>query len=201
MNGGHSATRVAALRRTTRETDIELALALDGGEASIMTGIAFFDHMLDAFSRHGRFGLSVRAAGDLAVDLHHTVEDVGIVLGDAVHAALGDRTGIRRFGDACVPMDEARARVVIDLGGRAHVAYEGEIPAGRVGDFDVELVPEFFHGFARGARANVHVVIEAGSNRHHMVEAAFKAFGLALSAAVDNSARYAGSTSTKGIVV
>jgi imidazoleglycerol-phosphate dehydratase len=196
------APRTATIARKTKETDITLVLRLDDATGSTFaSGVPFLDHMLDAMARHGRLGVNVTAKGDLDVDLHHTVEDVGIVLGEAFHEALGDRTGIRRYGDASVPMDEARARVVLDLGGRPHPQFEGVLPPGRIGNFDTELVPEFFAGFARGARANVHVIFETGANRHHIVEAAFKAFGLALAAAVDNSPRYRGANSTKGMVV
>ena len=173
--------RRVTIQRKTSETDIRLTLELDGsGEHRIETGIPFLNHMLAQVARHGRFDLTVQATGDLPVDLHHTVEDVGIVLGDAVSQALGEKAGIVRYGAARVPMDEALASVVIDLSGRPFCVFQAPQLTGRIGEFDADLVREFFQGLTNHLRANVHVHVEYGQNLHHMAEAAFKAAGRAL---------------------
>ncbi len=177
--------RRAQIERKTTETDIRLALDLDGrGKASIRTGIRFLDHMLELFARHGGFDLEVRARGDLDVDQHHTVEDLGIVLGEAVREAAGDKKGILRAGYFLMPMDETLAAAAIDLSGRPHCVWRGKIGAARVGDLESTLVEDFFQGFAQAARANVHVEIRYGRSPHHKVEALFKAFARALRLAV-----------------
>jgi imidazoleglycerol-phosphate dehydratase len=192
--------RRVTIQRKTSETDIRLTLDLDGsGEHRIETGIPFLDHMLAQVARHGRFDLMVQATGDLSVDLHHTVEDVGIVLGDAVSQALEGKAGIVRYGAAQVPMDEALASVVIDLSGRSFLVFQAPQLTGRIGDFDAGLVREFFQGLANHLRANVHVHVEYGQNLHHMAEAAFKAAGRALDLATRPDPRLQGSVpSTKG---
>src|SRR5574342_86083 len=174
--------RRATIQRTTSETDVQVRLDLDGrGEHRIETGIPFLDHMLSQVARHGRFDLTLTAKGDLQVDLHHTVEDVGIALGDAVSQALGDKAGIVRYGAARVPMDEALASVVLDLSGRPFLVFQApQLKGGRIGDFDADLLREFFQGLTNHLRANVHVQVEYGQNLHHMAEAAFKALGRAL---------------------
>lgn len=194
-------SRQAAITRTTSETDIRISLDLDGrGEHRIETGIPFLDHMLSQVARHGRFDLTLLAKGDLPVDLHHTVEDVGIALGDAVSQALGDKAGIVRYGAARVPMDESLASAVIDLSGRPFLVFQApQLKGGRIGDFDADLVREFFQGLTNHLRANVHVQMEYGQNLHHMVEAAFKAVGRALDQATMLDPRVAGVIpSTKG---
>jgi imidazoleglycerol-phosphate dehydratase len=194
-------SRSAAIARKTAETDIRIRLALDGrGEHAIATGIPFLDHMLAQVARHGHFDLAVEATGDLQVDLHHTVEDVGIALGDAVSQALGDKAGIVRYGAGRVPMDESLASVVVDLSGRPYLVFQAPQIAGeRIGDFDAGLVREFFLGLTNHLRANVHVQVEYGQNPHHMVEAAFKALGRALDQATRQDPRVAGVVpSTKG---
>ncbi|MBI4536485.1 MAG: imidazoleglycerol-phosphate dehydratase HisB [candidate division NC10 bacterium] len=193
--------RSASIVRTTSETDIRIQLELDGrGEHQIATGIPFLDHMLAQVARHGRFDLRVQAAGDLPVDLHHTVEDVGIALGDAFTSALGDKAGIVRYGAARVPMDEALAGCVLDLSGRPYLAFQApQIRGGRIGGFDADLVREFFQGLTNHLRANLHLQVEYGGNLHHMVEAAFKALGRALDQATRLDPRMEGVVpSTKG---
>jgi imidazoleglycerol-phosphate dehydratase len=192
--------RRAEIRRTTSETDIRIRLDLDGkGDHRIETGIPFLDHMLAQVAKHGRFDLEVQATGDLGVDLHHTVEDVGIGLGDAVSQALGDRAGIVRYGAARVPMDESLASVVVDLSGRPFLVFQAPQLRGRVGDFDADLVREFFQGLTNHLRANVHVHVEYGQNLHHMVEATFKAAARALDQATLLDPRVPGVIpSTKG---
>ena len=186
--------------RTTAETEIELSLALDGqGARKVDTPIPFLSHMLESFSRHGLFDLEVRARGDVEVDAHHTVEDVGICLGQAVREALGDRSGIARFGEATVPMDETLVRAAVDFGGRAALMYRADMLKGRwIGTFDAELAREFFGGFAGAALCNLHLTVEYGENAHHMVEASFKAFARAVSAATRKDPRVVGVPSTKG---
>ena len=194
-------SRSATTARKTAETDIRIRLDLDGrGEHAIATGIPFLDHMLAQVARHGHFDLTVEASGDLQVDLHHTVEDVGIALGDAVSQALGDKAGIVRYGAARVPMDESLASAVVDLSGRPYLVFQAPQIAGeRIGDFDASLVREFFLGLTNHLRANVHVQVEYGQNSHHMVEAAFKALGRALDQATRLDPRVAGVIpSTKG---
>ena len=181
--------RRAAIQRKTNETDISLELCLDGGDYRNQTGVGFFDHMLDHVARHGRMGLIVKATGDTHIDDHHTVEDVGIVLGQALAQALGDKKGIERYGYASVPMDEALARVSVDLSGRASLvmlgSFVGDSP--KIGSFDTELVREFLNAFSQNGRFNCHIEIVAGDNNHHIAEAIFKALGRALRQAVANT--------------
>jgi imidazoleglycerol-phosphate dehydratase len=191
-------TRSANRERKTGETKIRLALDLDGGEASAATGVGFFDHMLDLLARHGRLGLRVEASGDLETGAHHTVEDVGIALGQALDAALGDRAGIRRYGSALIPMDEALAECAIDVSGRPYLAFDAAIPVTTIAGFETELVEEFFGAVAGNAKLTVHVWVRSGTNAHHMVEAAFKAFARALRVAVSIDPDEEGVPSTKG---
>lgn len=193
-------TRVATLSRKTAETDITVKLTVDGkGVSKIDTGIPFFDHMLTLFAKHGLFDLEVKARGDVAVDYHHTIEDVGIVLGETFKAALGDKVGLKRYGFFILPMDEALARVVIDLGGRPHLVYDVSAPAMFVRDFNLALVKEFFRAFANTIGANVHVKLVYGEEPHHVVEAVFKSFARALDAASQIEPRAADRLpSTKG---
>ena len=196
-----SGLRSAEISRRTNETDVRIALTLDGtGAGERRTGVGFFDHMLDAVARHGRLDLDVDARGDLATGAHHTVEDTGLVLGRALDEALGDRAGIERFGHATVPMDEARAEAAIDVSGRPYTRFEGEIPRLLLGGFETELCEEFFRAVASAARLTLHLRVDAGSNAHHMVEAAFKAFARALRAAVAVDAAAGGVPSTKGVL-
>jgi imidazoleglycerol-phosphate dehydratase len=182
--------RIAKIWRKTKETQIELRLNLDGrGKAEVSTGIPFFDHMLDLVSRHGGFDLRLMAKGDLDVDQHHTVEDVGIALGEAVNAALGRKKGIVRAGYFLMPMDETLAAAAVDFGGRAFCVVKARFSAKRVGDFQTELVEDFFQGFAQAARANVHLRVLYGRSSHHQVEAVFKAFARALRFAVSRDRR------------
>ena len=194
--------RRATIKRETIETRIEVSVDLDGtGEPDIVTGVPFFEHMLDQVARHGVVDLAIRAAGDLEIDAHHTVEDVGIVLGTAVGEALGDKSGIVRYGHAYVPLDEALSRVVIDFSGRPGLYYRAEFPRPRIGDFDVDLVREFFQGFVNSARATLHIDSLEGRNAHHVAETMFKAFGRALRMAVARDERRAGAIpSTKGVL-
>jgi imidazoleglycerol-phosphate dehydratase len=194
-------SRTSQIRRTTGETDIELGLSLDGsGAGTRSTGVGFFDHLLDAFARHGLLDLDVGARGDLETGPHHTVEDTGLALGQALDEALGDRAGIRRFGHAVVPMDEARASCAIDVSGRPLCLFEADFPAERVAEFDTDLVEEFVRSVAVSAKLTVHLGVEAGTNAHHMVEAAFKAFARALRMAVEYDERVQGVPSTKGVL-
>jgi imidazoleglycerol-phosphate dehydratase len=192
--------RTAEIRRTTKETDLLVRIDLDGtGASDVKTGIGFFDHMLDAFARHGLFDLTVQAQGDLHVDGHHTVEDTGIALGQAIAEALGDRRGIRRYADACVPLDEALVRAVVDVSGRPFLHYAVEIPKWQLlGDYDVFLTPEFFRALVTNAQLTAHVDLLRGDNPHHIVEATFKAFARALDAATAIDPRVQGIPSTKG---
>ena len=194
-------TRTSTISRSTNETAIRLSLALDGrGEGTRSTGVGFFDHLLDSLARHGRIDLDLEAQGDLETGSHHTVEDTGIVLGRALDEALGDRSGIARYGQATVPMDEARATAVIDVSGRPYCALEGELPDHEIAGFEAGLAEEFFRAVANAAKLTVHVRIEAGTNPHHMVEAAFKAFARALRAAAAIDPEESGVPSTKGIL-
>jgi imidazoleglycerol-phosphate dehydratase len=193
--------RSASLERTTGETRISLSLSLDGqGGSDIRTGIPFFDHMLTLFSRHGLMDLEVAAKGDIEVDYHHTVEDVGITLGQALVKALGDKAGIRRYGHAYVPMDEALARVVVDCSGRPFLAYEAPRGVEAIGLFPFQLVEEFLRAVAVNAGLTLHVSILAGRDAHHMAEAVFKALGRALDTAVSLDGRVKGIPSTKGVL-
>jgi imidazoleglycerol-phosphate dehydratase len=194
-------TRIAEISRGTAETRVDLTLDLDGaGEGSRETGVGYFDHLLDALAKHGRLDLDVRAEGDLETGPHHTVEDTGLALGQAIDAALGDRAGIRRFGQATVPMDEALASCAIDVSGRPYTAFEADLPETIVGDFDTDLAEEFFRAMANSAKLTLHLRVEAGTNAHHMVEAAFKAFARALREAVDIDPAETGIPSTKGLL-
>ena len=194
-------SRTSQIHRTTGETDVQLSLDLDGtGAGERTTGVGFFDHLLDAVARHGGLDLDVRVVGDLETGSHHTVEDTGIALGQALDAALGDRAGIRRYGHAVVPMDEARASAALDISGRPFTSFEGEFPVEGVGDFETELTEEFFRAVANAAKLTLHVRVEAGRNAHHMVEASFKAFARALREAVQDDDRVEGIPSTKGVL-
>lgn len=192
-------SRKAEITRTTKETDIKAAIELDGsGTASVHTGIGFFDHMLDGFARHGFFDLSLEADGDLEVDCHHTIEDAGIVLGSAIRQALGDKRGIKRFGSCILPMDETLVLCAVDLSGRPYLVFDGEFMAERVGDFDTEMVREFFYAISYAAGMNLHIKVLSGGNNHHMIEAMFKAFARALDEAVTFDERIKDVLSTKG---
>ncbi|MBM6779396.1 imidazoleglycerol-phosphate dehydratase HisB [Collinsella tanakaei] len=191
--------RTAEVTRKTGETDITVRLDLDGtGDCNIETGVPFFDHMLNAFGRHGLFDLTVRATGDTEVDDHHTVEDTGIVLGQAFAQALGDKAGIRRFSDVAVPMDETLVMAAVDISGRGQAYCELPVPTQRVGTFDTELAVEFFYAFARDARCSLHVREIVGGNSHHIIEAAFKAVGRCMRYACELDPRVQGIPSTKG---
>jgi len=191
--------RVAEKRRTTRETDVQAKINLDGqGDSKIATGIGFLDHMLDLFARHGLFDLEVSCAGDLHIDGHHSVEDIAITLGQAFAEAVGDKSGIVRFGAAYVPMDETLARTVTDLSGRAFTVYRVPKVRDRIGELDVELVEHFWRSFAGEARCNLHIEVLYGANQHHIIEAVFKSAARALSAATRISERIEGVLSTKG---
>jgi imidazoleglycerol-phosphate dehydratase len=193
--------REASIQRKTKETDIALSINLDGeGISTLETGVPFFNHMLDAFTKNGLFNMNVNAKGDLEIDDHHTVEDIGICLGQALKDALGDKKGIKRYGNSFVPMDDALAQVVVDLSNRPHFELRGDIPASRVGAFDTELVHEFLWKFALEARMNLHVIIHYGHNTHHIIEAVFKALGRALDEATTIDPRIKGVPSTKGML-
>jgi imidazoleglycerol-phosphate dehydratase len=194
--------RRGVIERETTETSISIKLTLDGrGRYDVRTGIRFLDHMLELFTRHGGFDLRLRAEGDLDVDQHHTVEDIGIALGEAVEAALGSRRGINRAGYFVMPMDESIGVVAIDLGGRAHAVVDARVKTQKVGDLQADLLTDFFEGFARGARANVHLKVLYGRSDHHKIEALFKAFGRALRVACSRDRRLAKvMPSTKGLL-
>ena len=192
-------SRTASIRRDTLETQIEVAVDLDGtGKAELASGVPFLDHMLDQIARHGLIDLRVQATGDLHIDAHHTVEDIGITLGQALAAALGDKARLTRYGHAYVPLDEALSRVVIDLSGRPGLVMHVEFTRARVGEFDVDLVREFFQGFVNHAKVTLHIDNLRGDNAHHQAETVFKAFGRALRMAVSEDPRQAGIASTKG---
>ena len=195
-------SRTSQISRSTGETDVSVALTLDGtGKGSRTSGVGFFDHMLDAFARHGGLDLEVEATGDLQTGSHHTVEDVGIVIGQALDEALGDRAGITRFGHAVVPMDDARASAAVDVSGRPYVAFDGvEIPPRTIGGFETDLVEEFVRAVANNAKLTVHVTVERGRDPHHMVEACFKALARALREAVAFDPNATGVPSTKGLL-
>jgi imidazoleglycerol-phosphate dehydratase len=194
--------RRAVVERKTRETEIRVELDLDGrGAAKIDTPLPFLSHMLEQIARHGAIDLTVAAQGDVEIDGHHTTEDIGICLGKAVLDALGDRSGIRRYGSATLPMDEALATVALDLSGRPFLVWRVELPKAKLGSWDVELAEVFFEAFARTAQANVHVVLHSGANLHHIIEICFKAFSRALRDAVEIDPRAAGVPSTKGTLV
>ncbi len=191
-------SRQATIERSTKETRIAVSLDLDGTESSAATGVGFFDHMLDLLARHANIGLNVKADGDLETGSHHTVEDVGIVIGQAIDQALGDRSGIRRYGSAVVPMDEAAAECALDISGRPLSVFRGEIPVTSIANFETELAEEFFRAVANGGRLTLHMEIKYGSNVHHMIEAAFKAFARALRIAISIDPDEKGVPSTKG---
>lgn len=191
--------RIADYVRKTKETDISLHLNLDGtGSSSIHTGIGFFDHMLDGFARHGLFDLKVNVAGDLAVDCHHTIEDTGIVLGNAIKKAIGDKKGIKRYGSCILPMDETLVLCAVDLSGRPYLVFDGEFTTDRVGYMDTEMVKEFFYAISYTAGMNLHIRVLSGGNNHHMIEAMFKAFAKALDQATIIDPRITDILSTKG---
>jgi imidazoleglycerol-phosphate dehydratase len=191
--------RIAKLTRKTKETDITLSLAIDGtGQSVVNTGIGFFDHMLEGFSRHGFFDLELNCEGDLAVDCHHTIEDCGIVLGNAIKNALGDKKGIRRFGSCILPMDETLVLCAVDLSGRPYLQFEGTFTADRVGYMDTEMVKEFFYAVSYSAGMNLHIKVLTPGNNHHMIEAMFKAFARALDEASTLDPRITDILSTKG---
>ncbi len=191
--------RSATIGRKTKETDISLTLNLDGtGKGEISTGIGFFNHMLEGFARHGFFDLMVKVEGDLHVDGHHTIEDTGIVLGQAIKEALGDKAGIKRYGSCILPMDDALALCAVDLCGRPYFNYECEYPSERIGDLDTELIREFFYAVSYSAGMNLHIKMFSGINSHHMAEAMFKAFSKAMDEAVTKDARIQDVLSTKG---
>jgi imidazoleglycerol-phosphate dehydratase len=195
-------SRSAEIDRRTAETEVFVRLTLDGaGEGERDTGVGFFDHMLDLLARHGRMALTVRARGDLQTGAHHTVEDVGICVGQALDQALGDRAGIHRYGEATVPMDESRAACTIDISGRGLLAFAAALPPGAIGAFDYELAEEFFRAVAANARMTVHLTVETGTNAHHIIEALFKAFARALRAATAVDPTERGVPSTKGTLV
>jgi len=191
--------RTATIKRNTKETDICLSLNLDGqGKAELNTGIPFLDHMIEQIARHGLIDLSIHAKGDLEIDAHHTVEDIGICFGEALRDAIGDKAGIVRYGHACVPLDEALSRVVLDLSGRPGLEYHIDFPKETVGGFDVELFKEFFQAVSNHGRITLHIDAIRGDNNHHIIETVFKAFGRALRMAVESDPRQRGIPSTKG---
>ena len=194
--------RSATIKRTTKETDIELTLCLDGaGKADIQTNCGFFDHMLELFARHARFDITLRCVGDIQVDYHHTVEDVGIVLGQAIKRALGDMKGISRYGTTILPMDESLILTALDISGRSYLRLDLPIRAQRIGDFPTELIEEFFLALVRHAGIGLHIVKMAGTNAHHIAEGAFKSFARSLRAAVAIEAAFADEIpSTKGVL-
>ena len=193
--------RTTTIQRATSETDIRLSLNLDGsGDSRIQTGIGFFDHMLTAFARHGQFDLDVTCQGDLEVDAHHTVEDIGICLGQSLDQSLGDKTGITRFSQASIPMDEALARAVVDLSGRPYLVYKADLEETTVGSFPTELGAEFFRSLTDHGRLNLHIDLIRGSNAHHCLEAIFKAVARALRHAVSLDSGVTGIPSTKGVL-
>lgn len=191
--------RTAAITRVTKETDIAMTVNLDGsGKADIQTGIGFFDHMLNSFARHGFFDLDCKVKGDLYVDCHHTIEDTGIVLGEAIKKALGEKKGIKRYGSFLLPMDEALVMCALDLSGRPYLVFDAEFTTDRVGYFDTEMVKEFFYAVSYSAGMNLHIKQLSGSNNHHIIEAMFKAFAKALDEAVGYDSRITDVLSTKG---
>lgn len=192
-------SRIVTCTRTTKETDISVTINLDGsGKNEIHTGIGFFDHMLDGFARHGLFDLKVEVKGDLDVDCHHTIEDTGIVLGQAILKAVGDKTGIKRYGYMILPMDETLALSAVDLSGRPYLKYDADFSVPGIGDMDTEMIREFFYAVSYSAMMNVHLKIIDGNNNHHMAEALFKAFGRALDMATMDEPRIKEAWTTKG---
>ncbi len=194
-------SRTSELRRKTNETNIQLSINIDGeGSSDLETGVPFMTHMLDLFAKHGQFDLMIDAKGDVEIDDHHTTEDIGICLGQAINEALGDKRGIKRYGNSFVPMDEALAQVVVDLSNRPHLEMRAEFPNQKVGTFDTELVHEFLWKLALEARMNLHVIVHYGHNTHHMIEAVFKALARALDEATTIDPRIKGIPSTKGML-
>lgn len=194
-------SRTSELRRKTNETNIQLSINIDGeGSSDLETGVPFMTHMLDLFAKHGQFDLMIDAKGDVEIDDHHTTEDIGICLGQAINEALGDKRGIKRYGNSFVPMDEALAQVVVDLSNRPHLEMRAEFPNQKVGTFDTELVHEFLWKLALEARMNLHVIVHYGHNTHHMIEAVFKALARALDEATSINPRIKGIPSTKGML-
>ncbi len=195
----NSINRQSSIKRTTSETDIQLTLNIDGkGEANVDTGIGFFDHMLKSFAKHGLFDLDVKVKGDLIVDCHHTIEDVGIVLGEAIKEAVGDKKSIRRYGDIILPMDEALILCAVDLSGRPYLVFDGTFTSDRVGYFDTQMVKEFFYAISYAAGMNLHLKQISGENDHHIIEGMFKAFAKALDEATVKDSRITSVLSTKG---
>lgn len=193
--------RTSSISRTTGETDIQLSFNIDGeGKSELNTGVPFLNHMLDLFAKHGQFDLNVQAKGDIDVDDHHTTEDIGICLGQVLKEALGDKKGIKRYGNAFVPMDETLAQVVVDLSNRPHLEFRADLPSQKVGTFDTELVHEFMWKFALEARMNLHIIVHYGQNTHHIIEAIFKALARALDEATTIDPRIKGIPSTKGML-
>jgi imidazoleglycerol-phosphate dehydratase len=193
--------RTAEINRETKETRIRLKLDLDGGETSVSTGVGFLDHMLELLSGHGRLGLDLEASGDLETGAHHTTEDVGICLGQAIDEALGDRAGIRRYGSAVVPMDEALGECAIDISGRPYLAFDADLPDVAIAGFDTDLAEEFFRAVSNNSKMTLHIWVRSGSNAHHMIEASFKAFARALREAVSIDPDEGGVPSTKGTLI
>jgi imidazoleglycerol-phosphate dehydratase len=194
-------SRISSVKRQTNETNIELTLNIDGeGQSNIKTGVPFLNHMLDLFAKHGQFDLTVDASGDTDVDDHHTTEDIGICLGQVLREALGDKKGIKRYGNAFVPMDETLAQVVVDLSNRPHLEMRAQFPSQKVGTFDTELVHEFMWKLALEARMNLHIIVHYGHNTHHIIEAIFKALSRALDEATTIDPRIKGVPSTKGML-
>ena len=199
INMSNSETRQASIHRKTSETDIDLFISIDGsGDAQVDTGIGFFDHMLKSFAKHGMFDLKLNVTGDLIVDCHHTVEDVGIVLGEAIKKALGDKKSIRRYGDIILPMDEALILCAIDLSGRPYLVFDATFSSDMVGYFDTQMVKEFFYAISYSAGMNLHIREMSGENDHHIIEGMFKAFAKALDEACSKDARIKSVLSTKG---
>jgi imidazoleglycerol-phosphate dehydratase len=193
--------RTATIERVTKETRIKLSLTLDGsGDAKICTSVPFLDHMLNLFARHGLFDLEIEACGDIDIDFHHTVEDIGIVLGEAFKKSLGDKKGIRRYGQASIPMDETLASVAVDISGRPYLVYHVSLPKVKIGEFDVELAREFFQAFVNHSGLNLHINVMYGENVHHIIEASFKAFARAMDVATQKDPRVDGVMSTKGVL-
>jgi imidazoleglycerol-phosphate dehydratase len=190
--------RTAEINRETKETKVRLALDLDGGAATAATGVGFLDHMLELLARHGRLGLDLEASGDLETGAHHTTEDVGICLGQAIDEALGDRAGVRRYGSALIPMDEALAECAIDISGRPYCAFDADLPDVSIAGFDTDLAEEFFRAVSNNSKITLHIWIRSGSSAHHMIEASFKAFARALREAVSIDPEETGVPSTKG---
>ncbi|MDO3413123.1 imidazoleglycerol-phosphate dehydratase HisB [Saccharibacillus sp. CPCC 101409] len=200
-NRAGGGARSASIARKTNETDIKLSYGIDGtGVSEISTGVPFLNHMLDLFTKHGQFDLNVDADGDIDIDDHHTVEDIGICLGAALLESLGDKRGIKRYANVFIPMDEALAQVVIDVSGRPHFEYRAEYPSAQVGTFSTEMVHEFLWKFALESRITLHVIVHYGRNTHHMIEAVFKALGRALDEATSIDPRVTGIPSTKGVL-